>query len=66
VTRLNIPEHRIRSCAARVIDGGVLARQGGALIREAASGELVVRHVLPRDPRSPWHARRTTRPDRSR
>lgn len=66
VTRLTIPEYRIRSCAARVIDGGVLARQGGALIREAASGELVIRHVLPRDARSPWHARRTTRPDRFR
>ncbi|MBO6764945.1 ComEC/Rec2 family competence protein [Maricaulis sp.] len=66
VTRLSIPEHRIRTCAARVIDGGVLARQGGALIREAASGELVIRHVLPRDTRLPWHARRTTGPEHVR
>lgn len=66
VTRLSIPEHRIRTCAARVIDGGVLARQGGALIREAASGELVIRHVLPRDTRLPWHARRTTGPEHFR
>lgn len=66
VTRLRIPEHRIRTCAARVIDGGVLARQGGALIREETGGELVVRHVLPRNPRSPWHARRTTGPEHFR
>lgn len=62
VTPVEIPPHRQRRCAARVIDGGILAARGAAEIRLKPGGEIAaIRHARPSVPRRIWQRREISR-----
>lgn len=63
VSRRRVPAHRVRGCAAPVIDADALARRGGAMLWAEEDGSWRIRHVLAPGRHRPWHDRAITGAD---